>query len=88
VGTTRLLKGILPSACIWTALRESEGFGFERTQRELNTMFATNAANDGMDHSSTGIPEAITSMLGDKEAVEALGAMIWWATSRALKRKV
>jgi DNA mismatch repair protein MSH6 len=68
-------------------LRDVEGFGFERTQKELNTMFA---AADDMDEdcggaASAGIPEAIASMLGDKEAVEALGSMIWY--DRAVRRK-
>jgi hypothetical protein len=88
VGTTRLLKAILPSACLWTGLRDVEGFGFERTQKELNTMFA---AADDMDEddggaAGAGIPEAIASMLGDKEAVEALGSMIWY--DRAVRLKV
>jgi DNA mismatch repair protein MSH6 len=78
VNTTRLLKAALPGACIWTSLRESEGFGFKETKVELKKMFGE-TTGDGTD-ADEGIPEAISSMLGDREAVEALGAMVWSAS--------
>jgi DNA mismatch repair protein MSH6 len=79
VNTSRLLKAALPGACIWTSLRESEGFSFDETKQELNKMFGAESS-DAMDEDSV-IPKAITSMLGDCEAVEALGSMIWYIAS-------
>lgn len=75
MNTSRLLKATLPSGCIWTSLRDSEGFNFKETKKELGEMFGA-TSGDAMDDGSD-IPEAITIMLGDCEAVEALGSMIW-----------
>ena len=83
VPTTRLLKSILPGNCIWTSLRESEGLTFEKTIKELRTLYPTAEEDDeDMDVShhglSASVPEAIRSMIMYQGAVEALGSMIWW----------
>jgi hypothetical protein len=56
-------------------LRESEGFDFRQTKVELDQMFGT--TDDDAMGENANIPAAIAGMLGDREAVEALGAMIW-----------
>lgn len=74
VSTTRLLKAVLPGSCLWTGLRECEGFNFEQTLEELKTLFP-----DGEnDMEGAKIPEAIRVMLTCKSAVEALGSLIWY----------
>ena len=35
MSTIRLLKIVPPGGCLWTSLRESEGFVYERTLEEL-----------------------------------------------------
>lgn len=77
--TVRLLKNILPSSCLWTTLRESEGLTYEDTIEALNELFP--ADEDGMDEDaavSSGIPEGIRSMLDSRPAVEAIGQMVWY----------
>ena len=82
VSTTRLLKAVLPSQCLWTSLRESEGLTYEKTIRELKTLYpATEEDDDTSDNVyglSSAVPEAIRSMLMYHGAVEALGSMIWY----------
>lgn len=73
--TTRLFKNILDGSCIWTTLRPSEGFGYEKTLTELKEMYADDP--DEMEEGN-GIPGVIRDMMGNKEAMEALGSMIWW----------
>ncbi|EJC97743.1 DNA mismatch repair protein Msh6 [Fomitiporia mediterranea MF3/22] len=75
VSTTRLLKAVLPGSCIWTGLREVEGFGFKETMDELKNLYP-----DGEDDMEEGanIPDAIKEMLTSETAVIALGAMIWY----------
>ena len=74
VSTTRLLKTVLPGSCLWTGLRDVEGFGFNDTMEELKRLYPDD--DDAMEEGS-GIPEAIREMLTSRAAVEALGNMIW-----------
>ncbi|KDQ07318.1 hypothetical protein BOTBODRAFT_167161 [Botryobasidium botryosum FD-172 SS1] len=73
VPTTRLLKTLLPESCLWTALRESEGMDYHTTLKKLHELFPGDE-----DEENGGIPEAITSMLGQEGAVKALGSMMWY----------
>ncbi|KAF8518415.1 DNA mismatch repair protein Msh6 [Hysterangium stoloniferum] len=75
VTTTRLFKNVLDGSCLWTGLRLSEGFAFEKTISELKTMFPDDP--DEMEEGN-GIPDAIKDMMGNRDAIEALGAMIWY----------
>lgn len=83
--TTRLLKAVLPAACLWTGLREVEGFGYEDTLKELKTIFPPDPETmddddeDGLLPSS--VPDAIRTMADSQTAVEALGSMMWWVLS-------
>ena len=74
VTTTRLLKNVLNGSCLWTDLRQSEGFGYEKTLDELKEMYPDD--EDEMEEGN-GVPEAIKDMRGNKNAIEALGTMIW-----------
>ncbi|KAF8137603.1 muts domain V-domain-containing protein [Boletus edulis] len=80
VATVRLLKAILPSSCLWTSLRDVEGFAYEQTFVELNTMFSGNEdapmEEDGFLHEA--VPASIRDMTGCRPAIEALGAMVWY----------
>ncbi|KAH7886999.1 muts domain V-domain-containing protein [Phlebopus sp. FC_14] len=81
VATTRLLKAILPSACLWTSLRDVEGFTYKQTITELNAMFSAeeeNAAMDGDGEMNAAVPQSIKDMAGCKSAIEALGAITWY----------
>ena len=71
----RLLKVVLPESCIWTGLRDVEGFDYKQTITSLKQMYPSE--DDDMDE-GMGIPDAIRDMLTSKPAVEALGAMIWY----------
>jgi DNA mismatch repair protein MSH6 len=80
VGTTRVLKGILPAACLWTSLRECEGFGFNETLKELKNLYPDEDDEDeDMDGDILGknVPQPIKDMISSKAAIEALGGMIW-----------
>jgi DNA mismatch repair protein MSH6 len=79
VDTMRLLKAVLPSSCIWTGLRDSEGFGFKDTLNELNAIYSgrNDETMETEEPVSPSIPQAIRDMIHDRNAVEALGAMIW-----------
>ncbi|KII87843.1 hypothetical protein PLICRDRAFT_176607 [Plicaturopsis crispa FD-325 SS-3] len=81
VATTRLLKAILPAACLWTSLRESEGFGFEQTLKELNAMYSQ-GDDEVMDDDDVElieeVPQSIRDMVGCRDAMEALGSMVWY----------
>ncbi|KAI5996268.1 DNA mismatch repair protein Msh6 [Pisolithus albus] len=81
VTTTRLLKAILPSACLWTSLRDVEGYTFEQTIKELNEIFSE-GTEDGMmctdSELTSSVPQSIRDMAGCKTAIEALGAMTWY----------
>ncbi|KIJ36317.1 hypothetical protein M422DRAFT_261267 [Sphaerobolus stellatus SS14] len=78
VTTTRLFKSVLDSSCLWTNLRPSEGFRYNETVDQLKEMFPDD--DDAM-YEGQGVPEAIREMLGHKDAIEALGAMIWYVKS-------
>lgn len=82
VNTTRLLKAILPASCLWTSLRESEGFRYDRTIKELRTLYPTEEesmdADEQEDVLGSNVPQSIRDMLGCKSATEALGSMIWF----------
>lgn len=80
--TTRLLKSILPASCLWTSLRDVEGFNYPQTIKEVNSMFSEVDAgeNDAMDEDaelSSAVPQSIRDMAGYHGAMEALGALIW-----------
>ena len=82
MNTTRLLKAILPASCLWTSLRESEGFRYERTIKELRALYPTEKETmdaDGQEYVlGSSVPQSIRDMLECKNAVEALGLMIWF----------
>lgn len=81
MATTRLLKAILPASCLWTSLRESEGFGYDQTLRELKELYPADE-QDTVDESDellgSAVPQSIRDMVECKSAIEALGAMIWY----------
>ena len=82
MNTTRLLKAILPASCLWTSLRESEGFRYDQTIKELRALYPTEEdtmnADGQQDDLGSNVPQSIRDMLGYKSAVEALGSMIWF----------
>jgi len=82
VSTTRLLKSVLPAACLWTGLREVEGFGYEQTIQELRKLYPSGDEDENMDEDSNvlsvNVPEAIRDMADSKNAMESLGIMIWY----------
>ncbi|KAH9031950.1 DNA mismatch repair protein Msh6 [Lactarius hengduanensis] len=78
VATTRLLKVILPGGCLWTSLRDVEGFGYDRTLDELKDLYGTSSEETMGDDDYGAIPTAIRDMLGYKNAIEALGSMTWY----------
>ena len=83
MSTTRLLKSVLPAACLWTGLRAVEGFDYDATLQELTILYPADdddvmAEDDGgsLPHS---IPKSIREMASSKTAIKALGSMIWYA---------
>ncbi|KAF7311618.1 DNA mismatch repair protein [Mycena kentingensis (nom. inval.)] len=81
VATNRLLKSVLPSACLWTGLRDVEGFGYDKTLVELRKLYPSDGAEDMMDDDAalpTTVPEPIREMLASRSAIESLGSMIWY----------
>ncbi|KAG2059752.1 DNA mismatch repair protein Msh6 [Suillus hirtellus] len=83
VQTTRLLKSILPGSCLWTSLRDVEGFTYPQTINELNSMFseANTGGEDTMDEDaelSSAVPQSIRDMASYRAAMEALGALMWY----------
>ncbi|KAG0706949.1 hypothetical protein DFH29DRAFT_899290 [Suillus ampliporus] len=81
VQTTRLLKSILPGSCLWTSLRDVEGFTYPQTINELNSMFSEADGEDAMDEDaelSSAVPQSIRDMASCRGAMEALGALIWY----------
>ena len=79
VATTRLLKVILPGTCLWTSLRDVEGFGYDKTLSELKSLYAADGEDAMDDDDYSLVPAAIRDMLGCKNAIEALGSMMWYA---------
>lgn len=89
----RLLKAILPGNCLWTSLRDVEGYGFARTLKELRELYQPSRPDEdesieGDGALPPGVPDAIRSMLGCREAVEALGAMMWYVLPLLLAQLV
>jgi len=85
VDTQRILKSILPASCLWTGLREVEGFKYDESIKELKTLFSSpDAASEGDievedDHILPPcVPQSIRDMERDRPAIEALGSMIWY----------
>ncbi|KAG7445110.1 DNA mismatch repair protein Msh6, partial [Guyanagaster necrorhizus] len=81
VSTTRLLKAVLPAACLWTSLREVEGFNYEDTMKELANLYPDDKGDideDGDNILPKAVPQPIRDMAGSKPPIEALGAMIWY----------
>jgi DNA mismatch repair protein MSH6 len=67
---------------LWTSLRDVEGFTFQQTIKELNSMFLeVNAGeDDAMNEDaelSSAVPQSIRDMASYRGAMEALGALIW-----------
>jgi DNA mismatch repair protein MSH6 len=79
VATTRLLRVTLPGTCLWTSLRDVEGFGYDKTLSELKLLYAANGEDAMDDDDYSLVPTAIRDMLGCKNAIEALGSMMWCA---------
>ena len=80
---TRLLKSILPASCLWTSLRESEGFDYDQTLAEIKVLYPADeqdCMDDDSDLLAEAVPQSIWDMVGCKGAMEALGAMIWFAS--------
>ena len=70
---------ILPSGCLWTTLRDVEGFDYNTTVEELKKMYPPGEDDDMSDDVlPSSVPEAIRNMLGMKAPIEALGAMVWY----------
>ncbi|KAF7338601.1 DNA mismatch repair protein [Mycena venus] len=82
VSTTRLLKSILPAACLWTGLRAVEGFGYDQTMAELRKLYPATDEDDMNDDDDvvlpSSVPEPIREMMGSRSAIESLGSMIWY----------
>ncbi|KAH6917837.1 DNA mismatch repair protein msh6 [Coprinopsis sp. MPI-PUGE-AT-0042] len=83
VDTQRVLKSILPSDCLWTGLRDVEGFKYDQTLEELKTLFPSGGDSmeedaDGEDLLPASVPESIRQMASDRSSMEALGDMIWY----------
>ena len=80
VSTTRLLKSVLPSECLWTGLRTVEGFNHEQTISELRKLYNDDDSMEDDDGCvlPSSVPEPIREMLSSTLAAQALGTMIWW----------
>ncbi|EAU89431.2 DNA mismatch repair protein msh6 [Coprinopsis cinerea okayama7 len=83
VDTQRVLKAVLPSDCLWTGLREVEGFKYDDALKALKDLFPSE--EDAMEEDEgeaqllpPSVPESIRKMATDKCAIEALGSMIWY----------
>ena len=74
MSTTRMLKNILPSNCLWTSLRSVEGFSYDQAIEQLIALFPP-GEDDNILPSS--VPESIREMVPYPKAIEALGNMIW-----------
>ncbi|KDQ58666.1 hypothetical protein JAAARDRAFT_193200 [Jaapia argillacea MUCL 33604] len=96
VHTTRLLKSILPASCLWTTLREREGFGYDKTLKEVKQLYAHSEdveameedEDNGEDGLGANVPEAIRSMADSRNAIEALGAMIWYLRQLNIDKEI
>ena len=81
MSTTRLLKTVLPAACLWTGLRPVEGLSYGATLQELRVLYPADGDDtmeeDDGDRLPRSIPESIREMTASKTAITALGAVIW-----------
>ncbi|KAF9010212.1 muts domain V-domain-containing protein [Cyathus striatus] len=84
VSTTRLLKSVLPATCLWTGLRDVEGFTYENTLNELKTLYPADGNETDMEEEGqhgqlpSSVPDSIREIGSSKEAIQALGSMIWY----------
>ncbi|KAJ8481880.1 hypothetical protein ONZ51_g5715 [Trametes cubensis] len=83
VSTTRLLKAVLPGNCLWTTLRDCEGFKYNDTIKELKKLYPKDEDDedemvDNPHGLTKSVPDPIRRMLPHLGAIEALGAMIWY----------
>ena len=54
-----------------------EGFGYDKTLNELKSLYDANGEDIMDDDDYSLFPTAIRDMLGCKNAIEALGSMMW-----------
>ncbi|KAK8845368.1 hypothetical protein IAR55_006081 [Kwoniella newhampshirensis] len=80
VGTSRLLRNILPGNTDWQSFREGKEFySADETIRNLSEMFATE--DDQVDEEGNQkpvLPDTIMGMLEEPLALEALGGMMYY----------
>ena len=90
MSTTRLLRSVLPAACLWTSLRDVEGLKYDETLKELKKLYPADDDEDMDDDAdlSKNVPESIREMADCKNAITALGSMIWYVNGIPLRRKV
>lgn len=81
VNTTRLLKSVLPAACLWTGLREEEGLSFDNTVSALKVLYPPEHDEEecmqGESILPCSVPEPIREMANSSSAMIALGSLIW-----------
>jgi DNA mismatch repair protein MSH6 len=56
-----------------------EGVGYNKTLSELKALYMARNKDDMDDSDYSSFPLAICDMLGCKNAIEALGSMMWYA---------
>ncbi|KAJ3932313.1 MAG: muts domain V-domain-containing protein [Lentinula lateritia] len=83
ISTTRLLKSILPAACLWTALREVEARSYDDTLEDLKARFPPTDTEEVADTDEVqllpeSVPKPIRDMADSRPAIEALGSMMWY----------
>ncbi|KAF7971488.1 hypothetical protein HWV62_20944 [Athelia sp. TMB] len=81
ISTIRLLDAILPTSCLRTVIRTSEGFNYEKTLEELKEMYPADEDAEMGDEDavlSASVPESIRGMATCKDTMRALGSMIWY----------
>ncbi|KAI0319317.1 muts domain V-domain-containing protein [Amylostereum chailletii] len=77
--TSRLLRIVLPETCLQTSLRDVEGFRYGQTLKELKAIYVGSTDDDDMDDDDlSNLPDAVRELLGCKDAIEAVGSMIWY----------
>jgi DNA mismatch repair protein MSH6 len=73
---------VLPDTCLWTSLREVEGFKFDETLTELKKFYSTGEDAEMDEDDLSYVPDAIRELLGCKDAIEAIGAMMWYVPNQ------
>lgn len=59
-------------------MRDSEGFRYEITLKELRSMYGASGVDNDMDGElGNEVPQSIRDMVTCHDAIEALGSMIW-----------